>query len=229
MADANVMVSKFEYQKMKEEVTSTNVHYSPHALKIDRYVRRVRNRRHDYMFTISWMNRSNSQRKCIPEIIKAASILKDQGQSYRFIIAGSVETDAQYLIELSESLGVQNDVQFIGSIDEENKVERLFECGIYLQPTMFEGFGVAIAEALLCEAPTITSRVGAVSEVTGDNCCYTDGKNPRDIAEKITHVFENYDAYLNTARKGSAHVKKHFNYERRKKDVSLILREIGLS
>lgn len=228
MADANVMVSTFEYRKMQEEVTTGNVYYSPHALQTDRYLRKVSRQRENYMFTISWMNRSNSLRKCIPEIIKAARILKDQGRSYRFIIAGSVEPDAQYLLALSASLGMQEDIQFIGPIDEENKVERLFECGIYLQPTLFEGFGVAIAEALLCEAPTITSRVGAVPEVTGDHCCYTDGKNPSDIAAKIIQVFENYDAYLDMARKGSVHVKVHFHYERRKQDIFQILKEIGI-
>ena len=62
------------------------------------------------------------------------------------------------------------------------------KCGIYLQPTKFEGFGLAILEAMSCGAPIITSPVGAVPEVVGQSAVFCDGKDPRSIADAILFV-----------------------------------------
>lgn len=225
-ADANVMVSQFEYQKMRQEITSTNVYYSPHVLRVEKYQRNDTIDRQKYLFTVSWMNHSNSRRKCIPEIIRAAKILKDQGRSYSFFLAGKMESDAGYLLDLVDQLNVQDVVNFPGYIDERTKIDNMHQCGIYLQPTMFEGFGVAIAEALLCGAPTITSRVGGVPEVTGDCCSYVEGRDPDQIAQSIIDVFDNYDLFLSKAQEGKSYVQRHFNYDRRKADIREVLENL---
>jgi len=228
LVNANVMVSRFEYGRMLDEITSTNVFYSPHVLKVEKYLDKVRRDRQRYIFTVSWMNHSNAERKCIPEIIRAARILKERDKPFEFIIAGKIEPDARYLLDLVEEMQVSDTVRFIGDIGEKEKIDRMSECGIYLQPTMFEGFGVAIAEALLCGAPTITSRLGGVPEVTGDHCSYVDGKKPEQIAGRIEEVFGDYGTHLELAMKGSAHIQEQFYYDRRRDDIAKILKDLDV-
>ncbi len=228
-ADANIMVSQFEYQKMRQEITSKNVFYSPHVLRVEKYQINDIVVRQKNLFTVSWMSRSNSIRKCIPEIIHAAKILKNLDRPYSFLIAGKVENDAGYLLDLVKQLDVQDVVNFLGNIDERTKIDNMHQCGIYLQPTMFEGFGVAIAEALLCGAPTITSRIGGVPEATGDYCSYVDGRDPAQIAQTIIDVFDNYDHFLSKAQEGKSHVRQHFDYARRKEDIGRILEDLKVS
>jgi glycosyltransferase involved in cell wall biosynthesis len=174
------------------------------------------------------MGDKNARRKCIPEIIKAAAILKSRGVMIPFIICGKVEEDASFLKKMIEELDVSDLVNFPGPVDEETKLELLNMCGIYLQPTLFEGFGVAIAEALLCGAPVITSKVGAVNELTNGNCTYVDGESPEEIADNIIKVFDNYNHYLDLALKGSEFVKQNYYLDRRKNDFKKILENLDL-
>ncbi len=228
LTNMNIMVSKYELDKMKEEITNKNVYYSPHVLDIDKYLTVENSKRSKSIFTIAWMGNKNARRKCIPEIIRTAAILKGRGINIPFLIAGKIEGDAIFLKKLVEELNVSDLVSFPGPVDEETKLELFKTCGVYLQPTLFEGFGVAIAEALLCGAPVITSDVGAVNELTNGNCTYVDGKNPKEIADQVIRVFDNYEDYLNIAIKGSEFVKENYYLERRKKDFEKILQRLEL-
>lgn len=228
-SDANVVVSMYEQERMEKEITKGNVFYSPHALHFGKYLESNNDQRQKYVFTISWMSNLNARRKCIPEIIKAAHLLKKQNQQIKFYIAGKMEADALFLKEMVEEFELNDLVIFLGRISEEEKIKRLNECSIYLQPSMFEGFGLAIAEAMLCGAPILTSKVGAVSEVTNDYCTYVNGKNSQEIANKILTIFENYDYHLRIAHLGEEHVKLNFRYERRLNDFKKLFQLLGLS
>lgn len=227
LADANILVSQLEYNKIQEKISRGNVYYSPHALNLSKYRMPEIAKREKYIFTIAWMGKLNAERKCIPQIIEAASILKEKGTPLKFVIAGKIEDDARILLNLVEDKNVWDVVQFLGPISEKEKIKRLYECGIYLQPTLFEGFGLAIAEALLCETPVISSKKGAVPEVTNDFCYYTDC-SPNEIANALVEVYNNYDNFLNIAKLGKKHIKNNFAYDRRKNDIRKILTTLDI-
>jgi glycosyltransferase involved in cell wall biosynthesis len=224
----NIMVSTFEYERMQKVITRHNVCYSPHVLDIDKYSVAQTKKREKNIVTIAWMGAKNARRKCVPEIIKAAAILKTRGINISFIIGGKIEQDAQFLKKMVDELGVSEIVKFAGPVDETSKIELLNTCGIYLQPTLFEGFGVAIAEALLCGAPVITSNVGAVDELTNGHCTYVNGKNPDEIANKIIEVFDNYDHHVQIAAKGTDFIKENYYLDRRKNDIVKILKDLEI-
>jgi glycosyltransferase involved in cell wall biosynthesis len=228
LTDMNIMVSEFESNKIKELIPSANVCYSPHVLDIEKYNIEESAKRDRSIFTVAWMSDKNARRKCIPEIIKAAAILKNKGVKHSFLIAGKIEHDAEYLKTLAENLNVTDTIKFLGPINEKQKIQLIKKCGIYLQPTIFEGFGVAIAEALLSGAPVITSNVGAVDEVTNSHCSYVNGKDPEEIANQIIEVFNNYDEYKKIAIKGSQYIQKNYYLERRKKDIEKILMNLNI-
>lgn len=228
LTDMNIMVSNFEFERIKQEITKKNVSYSPHVLDIEKYDTKKTQKRNKNIFTIAWMGNLNARRKCIPEIINAASILKKLGHKIPFLIAGKIDEEAQFLIELTKELEVSDIINFLGPIDEKTKIDLLHTCGIYLQPTQFEGFGLAIAEAMLCEAPVITSKVGAVPEITNDHCLYVDGKNPERISEGILKIFRDHKLYIDNASIGRKFVEKNFNYHRRKNDIENILNQLQI-
>jgi len=228
LTDANIMVSKYEQEGMSKEITTGNVFFSPHVLDLGKFVNSDQKRRQRHILTISWMSKNNAERKCIPEIIEAAHLLKAQGQQVQFLIAGKIEEDGLFLKSRVKQLGLNNVVLFLGQISEEEKIKGLHECGIYLQPSIFEGFGLAIAEAMACGTPVITSKVGAVPEVTGDHCVYVDGKDPKQIADAVISVLQNYEDYLLVAREAQNHIKNNFSYERRLNDFRQIFETFRL-
>ncbi|MCL4389951.1 MAG: glycosyltransferase family 4 protein [Patescibacteria group bacterium] len=60
------------------------------------------------------------------------------------------------------------------------------KCFVY--PSLYEGFGVPVLEAMACGCPVVTSNVGSLPEVGGDGATYVDPLNVTDIADKLAHV-----------------------------------------
>jgi len=119
-------------------------------------------------------------------------------------------------------LNLSNEIKFFGIIDEKEKINMLHECGIYVQPSRYEGFGLAIAEAGLCGAPLITSPVGAVPEVTNNHCTYVNC-DPQEIADAVELIFNNYEDSIKKAGLAQSFIQENFNYARRKDDIKRIL------
>ena len=58
-------------------------------------------------------------------------------------------------------------------------------------PSLYEGFGLPILEAMNCGCPVITSKEGSLKEVAGDAVFYVDAYNLESIADGIRNVYEN--------------------------------------
>lgn len=59
-----------------------------------------------------------------------------------------------------------------------------------IYPSLFEGFGLPVLEALLCEVPVITSAGSSMSEVAGEAGLYADPESPEEIAEQMKRIFK---------------------------------------
>ena len=62
---------------------------------------------------------------------------------------------------------------------------------VFVYPSLFEGFGIPIVEAISCEVPVITSQGSCFSEAGGPDCLYVDTKNPEQLADAIMSVLSN--------------------------------------
>ena len=99
------------------------------------------------------------------------------------------------------------------------------ECVVYLQPTRYEGFGLAILEAMSCGAPVITSPKGAVPEVVGDTALFVDGTSPSSIAEGLLQYLDDPSLRDQMSRRARARAVERFPYaERRDKMIALLER-----
>lgn len=76
----------------------------------------------------------------------------------------------------------------------------------FVYPSLYEGFGFPILEAMACGCPVITSNAGSLPEVGGDAAFYVDPENVTDIGEKMAGVSNHL------VKKGLARVKK-FTWE----------------
>jgi glycosyltransferase involved in cell wall biosynthesis len=70
------------------------------------------------------------------------------------------------------------------------KIRLMQRCKLYLSPSRYEGFGLAILEAMSCGAPIISSRVGALPEVVGDAGMLLDDTTPQTIAEAANTLLD---------------------------------------
>lgn len=85
----------------------------------------------------------------------------------------------------------QNDrrIKFIDFIADENDLASLY-CGAYafLFPSLYEGFGLPVLEAMACSTPVVISSTSSLPEVGGEAAIYVDPENPESIVEGIEKV-----------------------------------------
>lgn len=84
---------------------------------------------------------------------------------------------------------------------------------VLLYPSLYEGFGLPILDAMLCSLPVITSNNSSLSEVGGGAVCYADPENIEDIRQKLDLVMKDEDLRKDLINKGKAQAGK-FSWEK---------------
>ncbi len=98
-------------------------------------------------------------------LLEAAALLKRQGHrlSYRFAGEGALRGRLEQIVA---KLGLQEEVTFLGFVSDVPAF--LSEIDIFVLPSIYEGLGVAVLEAMAASRPVIASRVGGLSELVED-------------------------------------------------------------
>jgi glycosyltransferase involved in cell wall biosynthesis len=105
----------------------------------------------------------------------------DQATQVRFIVAGKRGWGAEPAIILAEQINqawssVEPDgvIQFLGAVTEEEKWILLRGASVMLFPSLYEGFGLPVLEAMSVNTPVITTECGALKEVGGDAAIFVE-------------------------------------------------------
>lgn len=98
----------------------------------------------------------------------------------QLVIAGAKGWYYQSLFERVRTLGLEREVTFAGYVNREEQPLWYAAADLFLYPSVYEGFGLPIAEALACGTPTITSNVSSMPEAAGSVATQVD---PHDVGE----------------------------------------------
>jgi glycosyltransferase involved in cell wall biosynthesis len=224
MADANVFTSELECRELPRRFPVRNPSYVP--LTVDEQLYSPNGARSDSLVcTVGWLQQPNATRKCLVEVIRAAALVHGRRPDVQFVIAGAKGNFADEAADLIERVGATGYIQLPGAVSKEEKIRLMRECAVYLQPTRYEGFGLAILEAMSCGAPVVTSPRGAVPEVVGDTALMVDGTSPEAIADGLLQYLENPSLREAMGQKARRRAVERFTYvERRDKMIPLIER-----
>jgi len=116
--------------------------------------------------------------KNFEKLIMAYSTLSSANKKqHPLVIAGGKDKYVKSLKQFVESMGLQNDVYFIGYVPLELMPSLYREAFALVFPSLYEGFGIPLLEAMACGCPVITSNTSSMPEVCGDAAMYF---NPND-------------------------------------------------
>ena len=108
-------------------------------------------------------------RKNIETLIKAYDLLKRQHkEAPKLVIAGGKGWLFESIFETVQALGLADSVLFTGYVGAEDVAPLLSGALAFVFPSIYEGFGMPVLEAMACGAPVIASNVSSIPEVAGD-------------------------------------------------------------
>lgn len=225
-ARVNIFVSRAELNAAIERLDVKNAIYCPLGVDTVRYSPGLARRKDNVIATIAWLGSKNAVRKCIPEIVEAIPLVLAEWPDARFVIAG-LQGEAYPSLRLrARQLGVDAQIDWLGVIPEAEKIQLLRECFAYLQPSRWEGFGLAILEAMSCGAPVICSPVGAVPEVVGGAGVMVDGASAPSIAQSILRLHRSLAEAARLGEEGRKRAVLLYKEEQRVSGINSIMQNL---
>ena len=107
----------------------------------------------------------------------------------------------------------RDDVIMTGYIPEDELIKLTASAYAMVYPSLWEGFGVPVLEAMRCEVPVITSSSSAMSEIAGDAAIYADAEHFHDLADKMMLLYKDEKMRAELIHKGKSR-EKQFTWDR---------------
>lgn len=105
-----------------------------------------------------------------------------------FVIVGK---DSDYILKLKElvkKLGIEKKVKFLGYVPDEDLPTLYNKAKAFVYPTLYEGFGLPILEAMACETVVLTANNSSLPEVYGEAALDFDAKDEKEIVNNMKLV-----------------------------------------
>jgi glycosyltransferase involved in cell wall biosynthesis len=146
-------------------------------------------------------------RKNVPRIIDAYWRLPDPlRREYQLVIAGRYQHLGHPLYpdprETVQRLGLEGNVVFTGQIREQDKAPLYSAATVFAFPSLYEGFGMPVLEAMACGTPVLTSNLSALPEVAGDAGLLVDPYDADAISTGLAELLESQSRREELSRRG---------------------------
>lgn len=127
--------------------------------------------------------------KCL--INSYARLPKYLRENHKLVIAGAKGWLNNDIYQLVQDLKIEHNIQFTGYVPQEVMAVLYSQASIFVYPSLYEGFGLPVLEAMSCETPVITSNISSIPEITGkDGAVLINPLNFEELSVKIQEVLE---------------------------------------
>lgn len=163
-------------------------------------------------------------RKNLTRLIEAFSILKEKkdNKNVELVIVGKKGWLYEDILKAPSRFGVKDDVRFLDFIGDEELPSLYKNALFFILPSLYEGFGLPVLEAMANGCPVIVSNVSSLPEAAGEAALYVDPEKVEDIAEKMDSLLQNSSLREELVQKGLKQVKK-FSWDKTARQTLEIL------
>ncbi len=163
-------------------------------------------------------------RKNVGRLIRAFAELKTRRDiPHQLVIAGALRWMADGLdIDDSE---ISRQIVFTGKVSDEELAALYGACAVVVYPSLYEGFGLPVLEAMSFGAPVVTSNVSSIPEVAGDAAVMVDPYDIAAIADGIAAVIEHPERAAQLKAAGIARAAQ-FSWDRTANEVLAVLKAL---
>jgi glycosyltransferase involved in cell wall biosynthesis len=152
--------------------------------------------------------------KSIDTLLDALALLRDRGSAARLKIIGDGPERAA-LEQRARDLGLGDRVEFLGALPQKELPPYYAASAVFVLPSVREGMGLVLAEALLCGAPVIAASPGGVTDIVrdGETGLLFPERDARALANAIEKLLSDRVLAARLAVNGAAFVREWFSRE----------------
>lgn len=146
-------------------------------------------------------------RKNLKALIDAYRMLPSR-HSYQLVLVGMTGWLQSGFFQDLESSDVRDNVIFTGYVSNSDLAPLYSGADLFVFPTLYEGFGLPVLEAMQCGCPVITSNNSSIPEVAGDSALMIDPHDIDSLAEKMEGLLKNNSLKKKLSAKGLQRAKQ---------------------
>jgi glycosyltransferase involved in cell wall biosynthesis len=165
--------------------------------------------RDDFLFFVGNLE----PRKNLVRLIQSLELLREkEGVKVPLHIAGPAGWKNRSLLSLIEHSPIKDGITYLGFISEEELKRKYLTAKACIYPSIYEGFGLPVLEALALDCLVLTSHNTVMKEIAGDSALYFDPEKTENIAEVIKQII-NPAFDRNTILKNRANVIARYSWK----------------
>ena len=153
------------------------------------------------------------------EFVEALRRLKHLGREFRVCVAGE-GPDREELIEVSERVGLQDRVRFLGNVFAVEKFRLLLESDVFVLPSYAEGLPYSLLEAMAAGCVPVATPVAAIPDVmhNGEHGVFVPAKDPGALASAIAALDDDREGLIRMAKAARLRVLEQYTVARLAED-----------
>ena len=131
----------------------------------------------------------------------------------KLILVGRIAWKNTAILQSLKTYKYRQDVILTGYLEETELVKLMSACYAFIYPSVFEGFGVPVIEAMKCQTPVLTSANSSMQEIAEDAALYFNPADYQDIADKLMLIYKDENKRAQLVEKGK-HVADRYSWDR---------------
>lgn len=131
------------------------------------------------------------ERKNLLTLVQAIALLPDDTPP--LIVVGQSSRYGEQVKAYVAAHGLEERVQFWADVNNDLLRTLYRRAELFIYPSLYEGFGIPVIEAIYSRTPVLTTSQSALPEAGGPYSYYTDGRDPSDMASRIAHILKHPD------------------------------------
>jgi glycosyltransferase involved in cell wall biosynthesis len=223
-ADAIVAISETTADDIvnKLDVAPERIHVIHAALDERFFTPSSANGRENYLLTVATIE----PRKNLPVLLEAIALLRSRGWDGTLRIAGGFGLDTARVEATIDRLALGDVVERLGYVDGETLVSLYRHARAVVLPSLWEGFGLPLLEAMASEAPLVASDIAVHREVAAEAAVFAEPRDASAFADAIESVVNDDALRSELVMRGRAQVSR-FSWEASAKKAVALYRSLG--
>jgi glycosyltransferase involved in cell wall biosynthesis len=177
----------------------------------------------DYIYSVT----TSMPHKNLIVLLKAFyELIKSNRFFGKLIVSGQLKGDFKYnTLQFIEENKLEKHIILTGFVSESDKNHLYTNSLMVVYPSLYEGFGLPVLEAMAFDTPVITTNAASIPEVGGDACLYFNPNSSEELADKIFLISSNSNLRQDLIQKGRLQLRK-FSWAKTAKETIDIYRTL---